>query len=442
MKIRALHQREPENEGLTRIQRNPDPVLHPFAREREYVRALNAVKTEKIFAKPLVKALDAHFESVRCIRRSNTLPTRFYSAACDGELLLWDLSFSKVQCRWKAHTGFVRGMVESLDGNFLFSCGDDKLIQQWDLRTTSDGTGITAPFNTFRSQSMITSVDHHWQKPLLVTTGETVDLWDRTRSQPINSFEWGCEMVYTARFNPAEPCLLAATAADNSVSLYDLRGKQSAIRKVILKTRSNALCWNPQEPTYFTVANENSNLYTFDMRKLTHAVCVHADHLLAVLDVDYSPNGQSFVSAGYDKCVRLWDKGSQRSRDVYHTKRMQRVLCCQYSTDGRFVFSGSEDHNVRIWKNVSHEKLGVVSDREKKATYYRNVLKERYASTREVSRIKNYHHVPRAILKGAQKGKVMKEAAKKKTDNRRKHSKPGAVPFVSERGKMVVEEKQ
>ena len=34
----------------------------------------------------------------------------------------------------------------------------------------------------------------------------------------------------------------------------------------------------------------------------------------------------------------------------------------------------------------------------------------------------------------------MKGAAKRKEDNRRKHSKPGAVPYVSERGKMVRDE--
>ena len=155
-------------------------------------------------------------------------------------------------------------------------------------------------------------IDHHWQRPLLVSTGgETVDLWDRARSSPINSFEWGCDQTLTARFNPAEPALIAATASDNSIALYDLRG-ESAIRKVFLMNRSNALCWNPQEPTYFTVANENANLYTFDMRKLSHACCVHSDHVMAVIDVDYSPTGQEFVSAGYDKTLRIWRRDGQR----------------------------------------------------------------------------------------------------------------------------------
>lgn len=358
-----------------------------------------------------------------------------YSGACDGELIHWDLTNSDVVKRWKAHTGFIRGICESLDGKYVFSAGDDKCINMWSLDGNKEAK------STYRSPSCITSLDHHWSKPLFVSTGETLDVWDHNRSQPINSFEWGSEMVYTAKFNPAEPCLIGATAADNSISLYDLRG-QTPIRKVILAMRSNALCWNPQEPTYFTVANENSHLYTFDMRKLKHAVYVHSDHVMPVLDIDYSPNGQEFVSASYDKTVRLWKRDGLRSRDVYHTKRMQRVLCAQYSTDGRFVFSGSEDHNIRIWKSVASEKLGPLSEREKKATYYREELKKKFGACKEVSRIVRHQHVPKSLKKTTEKIRTMKNAASKKIQNVRAHSKPGAVPFESERNKMIREEQK
>ena len=52
---------------ITRHFRNADPDLHPFERAREYQRALKAVKMEKIFAKPFVKALEGHTDSVKCM---------------------------------------------------------------------------------------------------------------------------------------------------------------------------------------------------------------------------------------------------------------------------------------------------------------------------------------------------------------------------------------
>lgn len=50
--------------------------------------------------------------------------------------------------------------------------------------------------------------------------------------------------------------ILAACGSDRSIILYDIRG-QSPIRKVVLKMRSNSLCWNPMEAFVFTVANED-----------------------------------------------------------------------------------------------------------------------------------------------------------------------------------------
>jgi WD repeat and SOF domain-containing protein 1 len=437
--VKTVHHRaelRSTGDEMPRLHRNPDPTLHAFGREREYLRALNAVKLDKMFAKPFVKALDQHYESVKVLKRSNNKNATLYSGACDGEVIYWNMSRSEVVDRWKAHSGFVRGIVESVDGKYLYTAGDDKYIQQWCLDGSSP---ISVTRNTFRSPSMILSLDHHWSRPLLVSTGATVDVWDPTRSTPISSFEWGCDMVCTARFNPAEPSLIGATAGDRSVSLYDLRGR-SAIRKVKLNMRSNALAWNPQDPNKFTVANENGNLYTFDMRDLKHACFVHADHTMAVLDIDYSPNGQEFCTASYDKTVRIFARDGLKSRDVYYTKRMQRVLSCQYSSDGHFIFTGSEDHNVRVWKNEASKKMGPISERERKAVAYRDELKQKYGSTKEVHRIARHRHLPKALKLETERIRTKAQTKKRKEDNVRKHSKPGKVPYVNQRKQMILEE--
>ena len=53
----------------------------------------------------------------------------------------------------------------------------------------------------------------------------------------------------------------------------------------------------------------------------------------AVMDVDYSPTGREFVAGSYDRSVRIFAYNGGRSREVYHTKRMQRcVLSCMLLT--------------------------------------------------------------------------------------------------------------
>ena len=302
--------------NIERYQRNKDPLLHPLERSREYTRALNAVKLERIFAKPFLGTLDGHTDAVRCITKTKSALCPLFSGSCDGEVKLWNLARKEVVRSVRAHQGFVRGMCTAQKDKFLFTCGDDKLVKQWAVKDfeqrtdeNEDGKDILfdeeqiEPLKTFHSASLLTSIDHHWKQSLFATSGETVDVWDHHRSSPLQSFEWGCDYVISTRFNPAEPALLASTGADCSIGLYDLRGN-SAIRKVILKHRNNALCWNPREPINFTVASEDNNLYTFDMRNLSCAMQEHRDHVMAVMDVDYSADGKEFVSASLKKNLK------------------------------------------------------------------------------------------------------------------------------------------
>ncbi len=74
------------------------------------------------------------------------------------------------------------------------------------------------------------------------------------------------------------------------------------------------------------------------------------DFTSAVMDVDYSPTGREFVAGSYDRSVRIFAYNGGHSREVYHTKRMQRVFAVRFSGDASYVFSGSDDMNLRVWK--------------------------------------------------------------------------------------------
>lgn len=58
------------NTNITKIHRNPKPSLHPHYKAREYVRALNAVKLEKMHAKPFLFSLDNHTDSIKSMSKN------------------------------------------------------------------------------------------------------------------------------------------------------------------------------------------------------------------------------------------------------------------------------------------------------------------------------------------------------------------------------------
>jgi len=103
------------------------------------------------------------------------------------------------------------------------------------------------------------------------------------------------------------------------------------------------------------------SLYTYDIRRLNRPMNVHMNHVDAVIDVDYSPTGKEFVSGSYDKTIRIFETDKGHSREVYHTKRMQRLSCIKWSLDNKYIISGSDEMNLRVWKAKASEKLGIVS---------------------------------------------------------------------------------
>ena len=293
MKIKPLSRdsrdfvRERSSE-LTRVVRSTQPELHPFERSREYVRALNAVKLDKHFAKPFVGALSGHMDGVNCMAKSPTALSTLVSGGCDGEVIRWDLSDRASIWRAEAHRGFVRGLAFSRLGHHFVSASDDKTVKLWSASASASASDAATPLATFLGKHAFTDVDHHQKEHTFATGGPTLQLWDTSRSEPVQAFEWGADSITRVRFNPAQPNLIGCLSNDRSVSLYDLN-TGSALQKAVMQTRPNAMCWNPMEPMHFTVASEDHNLYTFDMRKLQRAITVHRDHVSAVLAADCSP---------------------------------------------------------------------------------------------------------------------------------------------------------
>ncbi|KAG5545239.1 hypothetical protein RHGRI_017639 [Rhododendron griersonianum] len=454
--------RERSND-LQRVFRNFDPSLRTQEKAVEYVRALNAAKMEKIFARPFVGAMDGHIDSVSCMAKNPNHLKGIFSGSMDGDIRLWDIASRRTICQFPGHQGAVRGLTASTDGRILVSCGTDCTVRLWNVPLA---TGMESDDSSDNSAKQLAAyvwknafwaVDHQCDGNLFATAGAQVDIWDHNRSQPVNSFEWGKDTVISVRFNPGEPNVLATSASDRSIAIYDLR-MSSPTTKLIMRTRTNSISWNPMEPMNFTAANEDCSCYSYDARKLDEAKCVHKDHVSAVMDIDYSPTGREFVTGSYDRTIRIFQYNGGHSREIYHTKRMQRytlstnncvlteichqhrVFCVKFSCDGSYVISGSDDTNLRLWKANASEQLGVLLPRERKNHEYREAVKNRYKHLPEVKRIVRHRHLPKPIFKASALRRIMIDAERKKDERRRAHSAPGSIPRESIRKKRIIKE--
>ncbi|KAL3276382.1 hypothetical protein HHI36_011766 [Cryptolaemus montrouzieri] len=445
MKVKVLS-RNPEEYlretkyDIHKVPRNYDPELHPFEAAREYTRALNAVKLERVFAKPFVCNLDGHRDSVSCISKHPKQLSILTSGAYDGEIRIWDIPQQCCTRNFVAHEGIVRGISYNPRGEHFISLGDDKMIKTWSALKPQFGEE-ELPINTVISKTVLYGISHHRRDSTFATCGEVCQIWNETQNEPIKTFQWGVDSLHDIAFNPVETSLLACCASDRSIILYDMRDK-SPLRKVVMKLRVNKLCWNPMEAYIFTTASEDFNLYSFDTRKLKHPINIHQDHVGAVTFVDYAPTGKEFVTGSYDKTIRIFEVDKGHSRDIYHTKRMQRLTCVQWTLDNKYIISGSDEMNIRIWKARASEKLGPLKPRERAALHYSEALKEKYASHPQVRRIKRHRQVPKHVFNAQNELRTIRQKNKRKEANIRNHSKPGSVPLVPERRKHTIQEHQ
>lgn len=444
MKIKTISRTEEDYTrkstlDITKVHRNRDPVLHPFDRAREYTKAVVATKIDRMFAKPFVGALDGHRDGVYCMTTTRKKNVPFISGACDGEVKVWDLA--QRVCVWSAiaHSGFVRGVAADVSCKTFFSCGDDKLIKRWSLEADTISGAPIEPLSTVIAPHSLTAIDHHWVDDQFATSGDAVCVWDDVRTTIVHTYRWGADSVKTVRFNPAEACLLASTGSDRSVCLYDLRASVP-MRKFVMPMNSNNLAWNPREPFNFVLANEDHNLYTFDMRNLDKALMIHKDHVGAVMDIAFSPNGREFASASYDRTIRIFKANSGRSRDIYHTKRMQRVFCVDFSADTQYILSGSDDTNIRIWKTNASKTVGVDAGREERKKNYMGTIKKRFSHMPEIKKIQRDKPVPKMIKKLRSLAHEQNTSARRKQENRKRHSKTTDVEMEPERKRAVLKE--
>jgi len=299
------------------------------------------------------------------------------------------------------------------------------------------------PVMTFQGKNGFNGIDHHRTDAVFATASNTVQIWDETKSTPLSTLAFGSstETVSAVKFNQSETSVLASVGGDRTMCLYDIRtGK--AERRIVMTMKSNALSWCPTLPTVLLLASEDHNLYTFDIRRLESPTQVYKGHVAAVMGCDWSPTGEEFVSGSYDRTIRLWNRDEGKSRDVYHTKRMQRVFDTTYTPTADFLLSASDDGNVRIWKTNASAKLGPIDTRERASIEYRKKLREKWGGEKGVRSIERRRRLPSSIQNATELKRTMLGARKVKEDNRRRHTKDGDLKPKAERKKILVAEQK
>jgi len=446
MKIKALSRSTASTQApgssIAKVTRNLDPNLHPFERAREYTRALNATKVERMFAQPFLGDFEpGHVDGVYSFAKDPNSLEHFASGSGDGVVKVWDLTSREEKWQAQAHENLVKGMCWTQDKR-LITCGSDRQIQMFEPYAQPSRS---PPKATWHGNAAFTSVSHHRSLPTFAAGSSVISIYDtsRTSGAPVSNLVWpsAIDTITDVKFNQVETSILASCATDRAVILYDAR-TNSPLHRTVLNFAANCLAWNPMEAYNFAVASEDHNGYIFDMRNMKRALQVLKGHVAAVMSIEFSPTGEELITGSYDRSIRLWERQKGHARDIYHTKRMQRVFSVAWSPDNKYVLSGSDDGNVRLWRARASERSGIKSFALRQKLAYDEALKERYKHMPEIKRIDRHRHVPKAVKKAGEIKAEEIKSIKRKEENERRHTKKGQIKRKAEREKMILAREQ
>ncbi|PHH76151.1 hypothetical protein CDD82_4122 [Ophiocordyceps australis] len=441
MKIKALSRsvsaHQAAGSDIAKQPRNLDSALHPFERAREYQRALNAVKLERMHAAPFIAQLGrGHVDGVYSIAKDPNSLERFASGSGDGVVKIWDLTDRDQVWHTSAHENIVKGMDWTRDQKLL-TCAADCTVKLFDPYNTPIES---APLSSWLGDGAFTSLSHHRSRNAFAAASSTISIYDlerHTAAPEVLRWPTSTDTITHVAFSPVETSVLASCSTDRGIVIYDVRTSMP-VTKTVLNFATNRVAWSPMEAFNMATASEDHNVYLFDMRKFDRALNILKDHVAAVMDVEFSPTGEELVTASWDRTVRLWTRDSGHSRDSYHTKRMQRVMAARWTPDANYILSGSDDGNVRLWRANASQRQGIKSARQRQALEYNNALVSRYEHMPELRRIKRHRHLPKVIKKAAEiKAEEMK-SIKRREENERRHTKKQFQRRKSEREKMVL----
>ncbi|KAK7949091.1 WD40-repeat-containing domain protein [Apiospora aurea] len=446
MKIKALSRSveayQPAGSKNSKMPKNLDPAIHPFERAREYTKALTAVKMQRMFAQPFLAQLgEGHVDGVYSMAKDPNSLERLASGSGDGVVKTWDLSnsYDKAE-RWHttAHENIVKSVCWTRDQKLL-TCGTDRKIQLYDPYNTPSES---APLSTWLGSASWNSLSHHRSRNSFAAAGGSgnvsiYDLERHTAAPEILSWPNATDTINAVAFNQVETSILGSCGSDRSIVFYDLR-TSTAIAKTVLTFACNAISFNPMEGMNCAVASEDHSVYLFDMRKVDRALNILKDHVAAVMDVEFSPTGQELVTASYDRTIRLWNRDQGHSRDIYHTKRMQRCYSAMWTPDSKYILSGSDDGNIRLWRANASAREGIKSARQRQSEEYNNALVERYKHMPEVRRIHRHRHMPKVVKKAGEIKTEELQALKRREENERRHTKKQFDRRRSERDKVIL----
>jgi WD40 repeat protein len=303
--------------------------------DKTTLREVDRVLRQAVFTGAEFNRFSAHTGSVRCV---NFSPDGEFFATCseDQTVKLWHTDGTLVTTL-KGHLGSLLAVSFSPDGKLIASGSTDNSVRLW----SHDGWQVE---RLLGHQGNVQSVAFSPDSSLLASASadHTVKLWSRDGAL-IRTLHGHQGTVNAVRFSP-DGNVIATASADRTIKFWTRDG-------VLLKTLTghrdpvSSIAFSPDGKEIASVSLDDTIRVWTQAGELLRTIEANSD---GVTDLAWSPNSQTIATVGFDKALKVW----QRNGILLRTLRGhgQVIWSVAFHPTGDEIVTGSGDKTARLWR--------------------------------------------------------------------------------------------